>query len=67
MMKLVLALLLLLPLSSAQADEKQVPPASEAKNEQSPAPQTTPPAQPQPFAPTQRIGADSHISFPTDI
>ena len=63
----VLAFLLLLPLSPAQADEDQVPPAGEGKTVQSPVPRTTPPAQPQPFAPSQQIGADSHISFPTDI
>ncbi len=66
-MRIVLVLLLLLPLSSAQAEENQAPPAIGQEIVQPPAPQTTPPAQPQPFAPSQQIGADSHISFPTDI
>lgn len=66
MMRIVFALLLLLPLSAAQADEKRGQPDSSQNIVQLPA-ETTPVVQPLPFEPSQQIGADSNISFPTDI
>lgn len=70
MTRIVALLVLILSISSAQAQEqgdtredevRSNPPRKETDSGRKPA------AWPQPFQPSQEIGADSQISFPTDI
>jgi hypothetical protein len=65
-MRIVLLLLMLAISSSVQAQEEKTQPDT-SKQDVQPAAQTLPPVWPVPFQPSQEIGADSHISFPTDI
>ena len=66
-MRVLMAILLLLALfSDGLAEEDKVQPPAQGQVES--AESEMPPAVwPSPFQPSEEIGADSHISFPTDI
>jgi hypothetical protein len=72
MTRLFMLLAVLLAFSQAEARDSARPPGQEAPGEQvseiNPTPDMGPvPAWPVPFQPSQEIGADSPVSFPTDI
>lgn len=72
MIRLVIVLMLLASSSSLWAEDRPVstePKPSDAVSQKEPQKQDEPAPTiwPRPFQPSQEIGADSQISFPTDI
>lgn len=65
MIKALIILLLLVTVSFSLAQDQGQ--AGSQEEEQSEPEQTLPTVWPPPFHPSQEVGADSQISFPTDI